>query len=122
VAEGVAQDRVLAYQRAVSQTPRHLGTSDCLPACLALATGAAEKALLPTRGHVLEDTGTTSRGPQRKPRCPRVGSSENPAAHAPAPRGFGAVSPPNPRCFWGFIFGGLMCSWVLADSPRLLVF
>ena len=51
MAEGVAQDRVLAYQRAVSQTPRHLGTSDCLPACLALAR---------------------ARGLQRKPCCPRV--------------------------------------------------
>ena len=27
--------------------------------------------------------------------------------------------PPKPRVFWGFIFGGLMCSCRLADSLRL---
>ena len=34
------------------------------------------------------------------------------ARHWPPP------GPPKPRDFWGFIFGGLMRSWVLADSPR----
>ena len=81
--------------RAFGETPRHLGTSDCLPACLALAR---------------------ARGPQRKPCGPRVGGRESSAAHAPAPRGFGAVL--RSHGVLGVSFSG----GLLADSPRFLVF
>ena len=42
-----------------------------------------------------------------------------PVCHPPETRGFRAFIPPKPRVFWGFIFGGLMCSCRLADSLRL---
>jgi hypothetical protein len=49
-------------------------------------------------------------------RNPRVGSVQV-GTHAPATRGFGAVSPRNPRVF-GVSFSGV----VLAYGPRFLVF
>ena len=42
-----------------------------------------------------------------------------PVCHPPETRAFRAFIPPKPRVFWGFIFGGLMCSCRLADSSRL---